>query len=182
MSGTNKQEYAKKLAQEYVEKLSEDPSDLDEDQKAAVKIAAIEAKYEKAFAEMNAKLEQVELEKQAAVAIGAKALAQVAEAGASAVTPGSGKKVNWTSTHQARHDEVVLVTAPVLLELKNLQNKNLKNYHDIIWWCAKHIEALGIGDKPEWHDSYKKWAADHKNEALHKYIPFVEDTTAAGSP
>lgn len=127
-----------------------------------------------------AKLEKDNMEaaKNIAVATAAKALAQAAEAGASAVTPGSGKKVNWTSTHQARHDEVVMVTAPVLLELKNLQNKNLKNYHDIIWWCAKHIEALGVGDKPEWHDSYKKWAADHKNEAINKYIPFVEDAGA----
>ena len=156
-----------------------DPCDIEETE--AQKIAAMEAQYKKTFDDMNAKIALLELEKQAAVAIGVKALAQVAEAGASAVTPGSGKKVNWTSTHQARHDEVVLVTAPVLLELKNLQNKKLKNYHDIIWWCAKHIEALGVGDKPEWHDSYKKWAADHKNEAINKYIPFVEDTSAAGS-
>ena len=140
-------------------------------------------------AELQNKLRAMELEKDAmekakdiAVATAAKALALAAEAGVPAAAPGSGKKVNWTSTHQARHDEVVLVTAPVLLELKNLQNKNLKNYHDIIWWCAKHIEALGVGDKPEWHDSYKKWASDYKNDALNKYIPFVEDTPAAGSP
>ena len=109
-------------------------------------------------------------------------MALAAEAGAPAAAPGSGKKVNWTSTHQARHDEVVLVTAPVLLELKKLQNMKSKNYHDIIWWCAKHIEALGVGDKPDWHKSYKEWASDHKNEALNKYIPFVEDAGAAGSP
>ena len=167
MSGNNEQH------------LDIDPCDIEETE--AQKIAAMEAQYKKTFDDMNAKIALLELEKQAAVAIGVKALAQVAEAGASAVTPGSCKKVNWTSTHQARHDEVVLVTAPVLLELKNLQNKKLKNYHDIIWWCAKHIEALGVGDKPEWHDSYKKWAADHKNEAINKYIPFVEDTSAAGS-
>ena len=140
-------------------------------------------------AELQNKLRAMELEKDAmekakdiAVATAAKALALAAEAGAPAAAPGSGKKVNWTSTHQARHDEVVLVTAPVLLELKNLQNMKSKNYHDIIWWCAKHIEALGVGDKPDWHDSYKKWAADHKTEALNKYIPFVEDEGAAGSP
>jgi hypothetical protein len=128
------------------------------------------------------KLRATELEKDIAVAAAAKALALAAEAGAPAAAPGSGKKVNWTSTHQARHDEVVLVTAPVLLELKKLQNMKSKNYHDIIWWCAKHIEALGVGDKPDWHKSYKDWASDHKNEALDKYIPFVEDAGAAGSP
>jgi hypothetical protein len=128
------------------------------------------------------KLRATELEKDIAVAAAAKALALAAEAGAPAAAPGSGKKVNWTSTHQARHDEVVLVSAPVLLELKKLQNMKSKNYHDIIWWCAKHIEALGVGDKPDWHKSYKDWASDHKNEALDKYIPFVEDAGAAGSP
>ena len=128
------------------------------------------------------KLRATELEKDIAVAAAAKALALAAEAGAPAAAPGSGKKVNWTSTHQARHDEVVLVSAPVLLELKKLQNMKSKNYHDIIWWCAKHIEALGVGDKPDWHKSYKEWASDHKNEALTKYIPFVEDVGAAGSP
>ena len=150
--------------------------ELDEEQKAAAKIAAVEAKYEKAFAEMQAKLEKVELEKDIAVATAAKAMS---EAGApAAVAPGSGqKKANWTATHPDRHAAVVQLTAPALLELKKLQNK-----HEAIWWCAKHIEALGVGDKPEWHDSYKKWASDYKNEALNKYIPFVEDTPAAGSP
>jgi len=75
-----------------------------------------------------------------------------------------------------------LVTVPTLIELKKLQNN-----HDAIWWCAKHIEALDAGDKPDWHDSYKKWASDYKNEAHNKYIPFVEDVgaeaaDAAGSP
>jgi len=120
--------------------------------------------------ELLAKVEQLELEKKVAVAAASKAISDLskvqAEAGAPA--PGSGKKVNWTSTHLARHEAVVLVTAPTLIELKKLQNN-----HDAIWWCAKHIEALGVGDKPDWHDSYKKWAADHKNDALEKYIPFV---------
>ena len=106
MSGNNEQH------------LDIDPCEIEETE--AQKIAAMEAQYKKTFDDMNAKIALLELEKQAAVAIGVKALAQVAEAGVSAVTPGSGKKVNWTSTHQARHDEVVLVTAPVLLELKNL--------------------------------------------------------------
>ena len=130
----------------------------------------MEAHYKKTFDEMNAKIALLELEKHA--------LAQVAEAGApAAVAPGSGKKPNYTAEHQGRHDKVVLVTAPALLALKQLQNN-----HDAIWWCAKHIEALGVGDKPNWHKSYKDWASDNKNEALDKYIPFVEGTPAAGSP
>jgi hypothetical protein len=143
-----------------------DPCDIDEDQNAAIKIADMEAKYEKEIANMNAKLDLMALEKDAAVAVAAKALAAKAEAGAG---PGSDKKkVNWTAGHLARHDSVVLAAAPALLALKQLQNN-----HDAIWWCAKHIEALGVGDKPDWHDSYKKWAADHKTDALEKYIPFV---------
>jgi hypothetical protein len=141
-----------------------DPCDIDEDQNAAIKIADMEAKYEKEIANMNAKLDLMALEKDAAVAVAAKALAD-----AGAVAPGSGqKKVNWTAMHPTRHDSVVLAAAPALLALKQLQNN-----HDAIWWCAKHIEALGVGDKPDWHDSYKKWAADHKTDALEKYIPFV---------
>ena len=143
---------------------------------------AFETAMAQQVAELQNELRDAKLEKDIAVAAAAKALALAAEAGAPAAAPGSGKKVNWTSTHQARHDEVVLVTAPVLLELKKLQNMKSKNYHDIIWWCAKHIEALGVGDKPDWHKSYKEWASDHKNEALAKYIPFVEDAGAAGSP
>jgi hypothetical protein len=66
---------------------------------------------------------------------------------------------------------IVLVTAPALIEIKKLQNN-----HDAIWWCVKHIESLGVGDKPDWHDSYKKWTSDDKVEVLNKYIPFVETT------
>ena len=164
MSGNNEQH------------LDIDPCDIEETE--AQKIAAMEAQYKKTFDDMNAKIALLELEKQAAVAIGVKALAQVAEAGApAAVAPGSGKKPNYTAEHQGRHDAVVLVTAPALLALKQLQNN-----HDAIWWCAKHIEALGVGDKPNWHKSYKDWASDNKNEALDKYIPFVEGAPAAGSP
>jgi hypothetical protein len=58
------------------------------------------------------------------------------------VTPGSAqKKVNWTAMHPAKHDSVVLVTAPALIVFKQLQNN-----HDDIWWYAKHIEALVVGD------------------------------------
>jgi hypothetical protein len=164
MSGNNEQH------------LDIDPCDIEETE--AQKIAAMEAQYKKTFDDMNAKIALLELEKQAAVAIGVKALAQVAEAGApAAVAPGSGKKPNYTADHPDRHNAVVLVTAPALLALKQLQNN-----HDAIWWCAKHIEALGVGDKPNWHKSYKDWASDYKNEALDKYIPFVEGTPAAGSP
>jgi hypothetical protein len=142
------------------------------------KVDAMEAQYKKTFTEMTAKIALLELEKQAAVAIGVKALAQVAKAGApAAVTPGSGKKPNYTAAHPTRHDAVVLATAPALLALKQLQNN-----HDAIWWCAKHIEALGVGDKPDWHKSYKDWASPYKNDALDLYIPFVEGTPAAGSP
>ena len=116
--------------------------------------------------------------KDIAVAMSTNLLADQSAAGVpTAVAPGSGKKPNYTATHQARHDVVVLVTAPALLALKQLQNN-----HDAIWWCAKHIEALGVGDKPNWHKSYKDWASDNKNEALDKYIPFVEGAPAAGSP
>ena len=153
--------------------------DLDEEQKAALKIAAMEAKYEMEIADMKAKLDHMTLEKTTAVAVATKAISDLTkvQAEAAAVAPGSGKKPNYTATHLARHDAVVLVTAPAILALKQLQNN-----HDAIWWCAKHIEALGVGDKPDWHDSYKKWASDYKNEALDKYIPFVEGTPAPGSP
>ena len=133
-----------------------DPCDIDEDQNAAIKIADMEAKYEKEIANMNAKLDLMALEKDAAVAVASKALAAKALADAGAGPGSDKKKVNWTAGHLARHDSVVLAAAPALLALKQLQNN-----HDAIWWCAKHIEALGVGDKPDWHDSYKKWAADH---------------------
>jgi hypothetical protein len=113
-----------------------------------------------------AKLEKDNLrkEKDDAVAVAPKALAE-----ADAVAPGSvQKKVNCTDMHPTRHDSVVLAAVPALIAIKQLQNN-----HDAIWWCTKHIEALGVGDEPDWHDSYKKWASDHKNDALEKYIPFV---------
>ena len=156
-----------------------DPCDMDEEQKAAVKIAAMEAKYEKMIADMEAKLNLSELEKQAAVAIGVKALAQVAEAGApSAVAPGSGKKIiNSDDMHKTTHAKVVALTAPALLELKKLEN----NY-EAVWWCAKHIEALGKGDKPDGYDKYTVWAGDVKRAALKAYMPLSAEALAAGSP
>ena len=161
-----------------------DPCDMDEDQKSVVKIAAMEAKYEKMIADMEAKLNLSEVEKQAAVAIGVKALAQVAEAGApAAVAPGSGKKIIYTDAmHKTTHAKVVALTAPALLELKKLEN----NY-EAIWWCAKHIEALGKGDKPDGYDKYTVWAADPKHgdvkrAALKTYMPLSAEALAAGSP
>ncbi len=157
-----------------------DPCEMDEEQNAAIKIADMEAKYEMEIANMKAKLDRMALEKTTAVAVATKAISDLTkvQTEAAAVAPGSaGKKPNYTATHLARHDAVVLVSAPALLALKQMQNN-----HDAIWWCAKHIEALGVGDKPDWHDSYKKWASDYKNEALNNYIPFVEGAPAAGSP
>ena len=132
-------------------------------------------------AELQNKLRAMELEKDAmekakdiAVATAAKALALVAEAGApSAVAPGSGKKIIYTSLmHETTHAKVVALTAPALLELKKLEN----NY-EAVWWCAKHIEALGKGDRPDGFDKYVAWAGDVKRAALKEYIPLV-----AGSP
>ena len=154
-----------------------DQCDIEETE--AQKVAAMEAEHKKTVDEMTAKIELLELEKQAANAVATKALAQVAAAGApSAAAPGSGKKIIYTDTmHKTTHAKVEALTAPALLELKKLEN----NY-EAIWWCAKHIEALGVGDKPDWHKSYKDWASPYKNDALDLYIPFVEGTPAAGSP
>ncbi len=74
------------------------------------------------------------------------------------------------------------MTAPALLELKKLEN----NY-DAIWWCAKHIEALGKGDKPDWYNKYVDWASDKKHDvkraALKEYLPLSAEAGAAvGSP
>ena len=137
-------------------------------------------------AELQNKLRAMELEKDAmekakdiAVATAAKALALVAEAGApSAVAPGSGKKIIYTSLmHETTHAKVVALTAPALLELKKLEN----NY-EAVWWCAKHIEALGKGDRPDGFDKYVAWAGDVKRAALKEYIPLVAGSPAAGSP
>jgi peptidyl-tRNA hydrolase len=157
-----------------------DPCDMTEEQKVAVKIAAMEAMYEKSTAELLAKVEQLELENKAAVAIGAKALAQVAEAGASAAAaPGSGKKIIYTDTmHKTTHAKVVALTAPALLELKKLEN----NY-EAVWWCAKHIEALGKRDKPDGYDKYVTWGNKNMTATSTKeYAPLSAEALAAGSP
>ena len=166
MSGNNEQH------------LDIDPCEIEETE--AQKIAAMEAQYKKTFEEMNAKIALLELEKQAAVAIGVKALAQVAEAGApSAVAPGSGKKIIYTSLmHETTHAKVVALTAPALLELKKLEN----NY-EAVWWCAKHIEALGKGDKPDGYDKYTVWGNKNMTAAVIKeYAPLSAEALAAGSP
>jgi hypothetical protein len=128
--------------------------------------------------ELLAKVEQLELEKNVAVAAAAKALALVAEAGASPATPVSAKKIIYTEAmHKITHAKVVALTAPALLELKKLEN----NY-EAVWWCAKHIEALGKGDRPDGFDKYVAWAGDVKRAALKEYIPLVAGSPAAGSP
>ena len=137
-------------------------------------------------AELQNKLRVMELEKDAmekakdiAVATAAKLLADQSAAGApSAVAPGSGKKIIYTDAmHKITHAKVVALTAPALLELKKLEN----NY-EAIWWCAKHIEALGKGDKPDGYDKYTVWAGDVKRAALKAYMPLSAEALAAGSP
>ena len=135
--------------------------------------------------ELLAKVEQLELEKKVAMAAASKAISDLskvqAEAGASAETPGSGKKFT-SAMHETRYKAVVQMTAPALLELKKLEN----NY-DTIWWCDNHIEVLGKGDKPDWYNKYVDWASDKKHDvkstALKEYLPLsVEAGAAAGSP
>jgi hypothetical protein len=107
--------------------------------------------------------DNLQKEKDIAVATTAKVLA---EAGASAVTPGSGKKIIYTDTmHKMTHAKVVALTVPALLELKKLEN----NY-EAIWWCVKHAEALIKGDRSDGFDKYCTWAKDVKREALKEYI------------
>jgi hypothetical protein len=147
-----------------------DPCEMDEEQNAAVKIAEMEAKYEKAMVDMQAKLDQMALEKTTAVAVASKAISDLtkvqAEAGASAVTPASGKKIIYTDTmHKTTHAKVVALTGPALLELKKLEN----NY-EAIWWCVKHAEALIKGDRSDGFDKYCTWAKEVKREALKEYI------------
>jgi hypothetical protein len=156
-----------------------DPCEMDEDQNAAIKIADMEAKYEKEIAELTTKLEQSELEKKAAVAISVKALAQVAEAGASPPTPVSAKKIIYTDAmHKTTHAKVVALTAPALLELKKLEN----NY-EAIWWCVKHAEALIKGDRTDGFDKYCTWGNKNMTAAaLQAYMPLATEALAAGSP
>ena len=115
------------------------------------------AEYGKTFAEMQAKIKQLEIEKKTNMTV-------QAPAGLS----GSGKKVNYTYTHPTRHAAVTEAAEPVLAELKKMANNP-----DLIWWIAKHIEALSrAGEKPESHKSYKTWAKDMKKEALAEYMGY----------
>ena len=84
-----------------------------------------------------------------------------------------GRQTNYTKQHPDRHAAVVKVTAPTLIALKNLANNQ-----DAIWWVAKHVEALSVGDKPDWHKSYKDWAKDIKNIALAEYMGWDVDEGA----
>ena len=48
--------------------------------------------------------------------------------------------------------------------------KKLTNNQDTIWWFSKHVQALGAGDKPDWHKSYKEWDKEFRNVALTEYM------------
>ena len=110
-------------------------------------------------------------EKDAAVAAAAKAYKTMAETGtkgpddrkAGTKAP-DGRQTNYTKQHPDRHAAVVKVTAPTLIALKNLANNQ-----DAIWWVAKHVEALSLGEKPDWHKSYKEWAKQYKGQAIYTY-------------
>ena len=154
-----------------------------------VDFGAFETDMAAQVAELQNELRVVKLEKDnmetaknIAVATAAKALAQAAEAGApAAVAPGSGKKIIYTGLmHETTHAKVVALTAPALLELKKLENN--ENNYEAVWWCAKHIEALGKGDKPDGYDKYTVWAGDGKRAALKAYMPLSAEALAAGSP
>ena len=111
------------------------PYDMDE---TAAKVEVLEAKFKK-----------MELEKDVAVAVSTKAIAdlskvQAAVAVVGSKAPDSGKKVNYTVEHPDRHTAVVLFATLTLIELKKLANNQ-----DAIWWVAKHGEALGSGDNPD---------------------------------
>jgi len=124
--------------------------------------------------------DEMELAKDIAVAAAAKLLADQSAAGASAaVAPGSGKKIIYTEAmHKITHAKVVALTAPALLELKKLEN----NY-EAVWWCAKHIEALGKGDKPDGYDKYVTWGNKNMTATSTKeYAPLSAEALAAGSP
>ncbi len=115
------------------------------------------AEYGKTFAEMQAKIKQLEIGKKANMT------EQVA-AGLS----GASKKVNYTYTHPTRLAVVTKAAEPVLAELKKMANNP-----DLLWWIAKHVEVLSrTGEKPESHKSYKTWAKDMKKEALTEYMGY----------
>ncbi len=81
-------------------------------------------------------------EKDAVIAAVAAAYKTMAESGTKA--PDSGKKTNYTKEHPDRHAAVVLTATPTFIALKKLANNQ-----DVIWWVAKHVEALAADDKPE---------------------------------
>jgi len=168
---------SKKLsAQEYAEMRSEDPSQLIENAgmdispsspyKTPGKIAAGAAgknddNTTAQIAEMQAKIKQLELEKQAIMQ------AQIV----SPVTPASGgRRPNYTHTHPPRHVAVKEAAEPVLVELRKIANNA-----DAIWWVDKHVEALGLAlEKPDWHKSYKDWAKDEKLDAIEAFLASVQ--------
>ncbi len=124
--------------------------------------------------------DEMEMSKNIVVAATAKLLADQSAVGASAaVAPGSGKKIIYNEgIHKITHAKVEVLTAPALLELKKLEN----NY-DAIWWCSKHIERLGKGDKPDGYDKYVAWGNKNMTgPALQAYMPLAAEELAAGSP
>ena len=158
-----------------------DPCDIETDMSAQV------AELQNELRAVTLEKDKMEMAKDIAVAMSTKLLADQSAAGApSAVAPGSGKKIIYTEAmHKITHAKVVALTAPALLELKKLENN--ENNYEAVWWCAKHIEALGKGDKPDGYDKYTVWAADPKHgdvkrAALKSYMPLSAEALAAGSP
>ena len=130
------------------------------------------AEMENQLAAMQIKQDALQKEKDIAVAVAAKVQS---EAGATAVAPGSGKKV-YTKEHPDRHAAAVLAAAPVLLELKKLSNNSAA-----LWWVAKHRDALSKdnkGERADWFDSYVKWGKSAKIAALKEYMGMDWDAGA----
>ena len=133
---------------------------------AAAKFAVMQAEL------MQLKLEKDVLKKEKDIAVAAAAKALVA-ASSGSKAPDSAKKVSYTLEHPARHAAVVADATPVLAAVKKLANNQ-----DAIWWVAIHVKALGAGDKPDWHKSYKDWVKDIKNIALAEYMGWDVDAGA----
>jgi hypothetical protein len=104
----------------------------------AAQIAELQNEIRTMQIEQNA----MKREKDAVIAAAAAAYKTMAESGTKA--PDSGKKTNYTKEHPDRHAAVVLAATPTLIALKKLANNQ-----DVIWWVAKHVEALAAGDNPE---------------------------------
>ena len=163
---TTDDEYEKRC--DALDRRCDEPSDFIDEGNAAVK-----TEHANTVAEMQAELMKLKLEKKALMQEN-KAIMQAQIASTAAGVAGPGKKVNYTHTHPTRHVAVKEAAEPVLAELKKMTNNP-----DLIWWIAKHIEALSrAGEKPESHKSYKAWAKDMKNESLAEYMGWDVDAGA----